>query len=52
MADIPIEDIEEATKIAAHVVRTYGDLYWPLFARLEKELKDHRSREERLAKYE
>jgi len=52
MDNIAIKDIEAATKTAAFVVRTYGDKYWPLFARLERELKDRRSRLERLSQYQ
>lgn len=52
MEEILIADIEKATKIAASVVKNYGEKYWPLFARLERELEERKSRSNRLAKYE
>ena len=45
------EKLEDALYIAAYVVERYGDKFWPIFERLEKELHERRSRAERLAAY-
>ena len=42
------EDIEVALKSVAHLVEKYGEKYWPIFERLEAELKSRRSRSKRL----
>ena len=44
-------EIEHALQIAARIVHRYGDVYWPLFERLERELADRRSRSSRLNTY-
>lgn len=51
MENISQKDIETATRIAADLVAHYGEVYWPIFSRLEKELKARQSRSARLAKY-
>jgi len=42
------QDIEAALCSVAQLVNAYGDKYWPIFERLENELKDRRSRSRRL----
>lgn len=51
MDKIDLEQLETATKIAAYIVEQYGEKYWPLFARLDKELRDRQKRTIRLAQY-
>ncbi len=51
MDNIATKDIEAATRIAADLVANYGEVYWPIFSRLEKELKARQSRSARLAKF-
>ena len=51
MENIATKDIEAATRIAADLVANYGEVYWPIFSRLEKELKARQSRSARLAKF-
>ena len=46
-----ISHIEENLKKAAFLVSDYGDEYWPTFERLERELKMHKTRCERLNIY-
>ena len=41
-------DIEQALRSAARIIDRYGDVYWPLFERLENELTDRRSKAARL----
>jgi len=47
----PLEDhqqlesrILKAMKIMANIIKTHGDVYLPLFLRLEQELEQHRSK--------
>ena len=40
--------IQIALRVAARVIDRYGDVYWPLFERLERELSNRRSRAARL----
>ncbi|GJL91258.1 hypothetical protein [Hyphococcus sp.] len=42
------EDIEKGLRSAARIVDRYGEVYWPLFDRLERELENRRSRASRL----
>ena len=49
--DVKDADIERALRTAARVIDRYGDVYWPLFERLEAELDRRRSRAARLAVY-
>lgn len=44
-------DIQRALKTAARIIDRYGDVYWPLFERLERELAVRRSRASRLQAY-
>lgn len=48
---VPLMELENATQIAAELVRRYGDAYWPFFERLERELMDRKSRRERLTRF-
>ena len=41
-------ELEAALRSVAELVNSYGDKYWPIFERLENELKDRRSRSKRL----
>lgn len=41
-------ELEVALLSVAQLVNSYGEKYWPIFERLEKELEDRRSRSERL----
>ena len=43
------KEIEAALHSVAQLVNVYGDKYWPIFVRLEKELKNRRSKSMRLA---
>ena len=43
--------LEDALRSAARVIDRYGDVYWPLFERLEQELAAWRSRTARLSAY-
>lgn len=44
-------DIEKALASAARVIDRYGDVYWPLFERLERELEILRARSNKLSAY-
>lgn len=44
------KEIEAALNSVAQLVSTYGDKYWPIFERLEEELKNRRSKSVRLAR--
>ena len=44
------KEIEVALHSVAQLVSTYGDKYWPIFERLEEELKNRRSKSMRLAR--
>ena len=45
---VTTEEIERALQTAASVVSIYGDAYWPIFERLEKELSQREERRRRL----
>ena len=38
------EEIEDGLNVVARLIDRYGDVYWPVFERLERELEDRRSR--------
>ena len=42
--EITDKDIEEGLSILAWLIDRYGDVAWPLFERLEKELESRRKR--------
>lgn len=42
------EDIENAMAIVARVIELYGDAYWPILERLERELTERRTKSARL----
>lgn len=44
LMDIRDSDIEEGLVTAAKLVEAYGDDYWPIFEKLEKELDKRQSR--------
>ncbi|MEM7662944.1 MAG: hypothetical protein AAF292_11920 [Pseudomonadota bacterium] len=37
-------EIEDGLSLVARLIECYGDSYWPIFERLEKELLDRRNR--------
>lgn len=47
-----VQELEKATRIAAGIVRRQGVVYWPIFVRVEKELKKRKGMADRLAEYE
>jgi hypothetical protein len=44
-------EIEKAIRSVARLIHRYGDAYWPVFERLEAELKERNSRKDRLNAY-
>jgi len=42
------QELEQALATTARVIERYGDAYWPLFDRLERELEARRTRRARL----
>lgn len=42
------EEIEDGLNVVARLIDRYGDVYWPVFERLEKELQDRKSRSSRI----
>lgn len=42
------EDIENAMATVARVIQLYGDAYWPILERLERELMERRAKAARL----
>jgi hypothetical protein len=44
-------DLETALQVVASVIQRFGNAYWPVFDRLEKELEFRRSRNSRLTSY-
>ena len=47
-----LEKLEQATNIAAGIVRRQGEVYWPIFERLDKELRGRKKRFSRLNDYQ
>ena len=45
------EELEIGLGIAARIINRYGDVYWPIFERLEKEREARRARGNRLRAY-
>lgn len=43
--DISYQDIKKAYEVAALVVTKYGEVYLPLFERLQSELEDHQRKQ-------
>jgi len=44
------EEIEDGLNVVARLIERYGDVYWPVFERLELELQKRRSRAARLSR--
>lgn len=44
-------ELEKAVRSLARLIDRYGDAYWPLFERLDAELKERNSRKDRLNAY-
>lgn len=42
------EEIEEGLTLLASLIEWYGDVYWPIFERLEAELEARQSKSARL----
>ena len=49
--EINLEALMAATEKMAWIVETYGDIYWPLFDRLDRELRQRQARDDRLKRY-
>jgi hypothetical protein len=47
----PDEDIEKAMSFVAWVINLYGESYWPIFERLEEELRSRKARQLKLQTY-
>ncbi|MBA4228241.1 MAG: hypothetical protein C0456_16630 [Hyphomonas sp.] len=45
------EDIENAMATVARVIELYGDAYWPILERLERELTERRAKAARLSSH-
>lgn len=45
------EDIENAMATVARVIELYGDAYWPILERLERELMERRAKAARLSSH-
>jgi len=43
--------LRRATKVAAKLVDLYGDAYWPIFDRMESELRSIEMREQKLSRF-
>ena len=48
---VTVEDLEYGLGVLARIIDTQGDAVWPLFERLERELKDLQSRRNRVELY-
>lgn len=48
---VTADDLEYGLGILARILDTQGDIVWPLFERLERELADMQSRRGRVEKY-
>jgi len=46
---IRTEEIEKSLVFVAGLIKRQGNVYWPLFDRLEKELEQRKSRQDRLS---
>lgn len=42
------DEIERGLDLVAELIDRYGDVYWPVFDRLERELNERNARERRL----
>jgi len=42
------EEIEDGLNVVARLIDRYGDVYWPVFERLERELEQRKSRSARV----
>lgn len=49
--EVSLGDLRKATEKMARIVEIYGDKYWPLFDRLDRELRQREERSQRLARY-
>lgn len=45
------EELETALASLSRIIERYGDIYWPIFERLESELQARHARSARLARY-
>lgn len=48
---LTVARLERAATLAAQIVSLFGDDYWPIFDRLDKELAGRASRQARLEKF-
>jgi hypothetical protein len=42
------EDIEDGLSVVARLIDRYGDVYWPVFERLERELENRHEKRRRI----
>lgn len=49
--EVSLEEIDEGLRTVARVIDRYGDAYWPLFERLERERDRQLSKARRLNAY-
>lgn len=49
--ELSLDRLERATILAARIVHQFGNAYWPVFDRLDKELTERKQRAGRLARY-
>jgi len=52
MAIVDKDRLEQATRFSAKLVREKGQEYWPVFERLEKELRIRDTQEKKLREFE
>ena len=52
MVKTDLHRLEQAARFSAMLVTEFGDDYWPLFERLERELKTEREKLERLREFQ
>ena len=48
---IDVDRLRKAAKVAAEIVSRFGDDYWPVFERIDRELEARLDRKARLAKF-
>lgn len=48
--DVTNKDIEDGLYIVATLIKRFGNAYWPIYDRLEKELHTRKSRASKLSK--
>jgi len=46
-----LQRLRRATEVSAKLVDLYGDAYWPIFDRMETELRSIEMREQKLSRF-